>query len=361
LRHQNGGGSALAQRNYNSITNTLATGNGGFGSASGENGRLFRRGCLPDQRRDPNGNMTDHVGNPCLYHTPLNYFRLNAQSGSATLQSNRTMSNYHSMQAQATLRPTRGLNFQATWTWSRALNDSGWTNYLGERNYTLTGQHRQHTLNMFGSYDLPFGPRGYLFRESSGVVKKIVEGWQLSWVTAIRSGSPMSITGADTQWSTNWPILVRSDLWDDKVGHGEGKWTDGQYTGGRYWGDRYTRVMDPGVCGSMNQTLYNRWCINTATGNMRHDVSNMRAIALADPDRAGEIDSFTGAPYALKYTEDYIGDDGVRYAAGTPVIVFRNATGTFDGATYDPSVAGNYQANRLTSQGQFTLDASVSK
>ena len=365
LRHNNGGGQNLTLVNYSSIADTLATGNGGYGSASGESGRIFRHGCLPEQREYPNGDMTDHVNNRCLYHAPLNFFRANAQSGAATYQSNLTLSNYHSMQAQVTLRPTHGLNFQATYTWSRALSNSGWTNYLGERNYNLTGQHRSHALNIFGSYDLPLGPRGFLFKESSSVVRKIVEGWQLSWVSAMRSGSPMSITGSSTQWGTNYPILVRPDLWDDKAGKAKDRWNDnGTFAGGRYWGDKYTRVMDTGVCNLQNltQALYNQYCINAA-GTRLMDVSGTytvpRALALQHP--SGTTDPVTGAPLAMTYQEDTIGADGVLYKKDTPIIVMRNATGVYDGKDYDPLSTGTYKTNRLTSQGTFTLDAALSK
>jgi len=123
--------------------------------------------------------------------------------------------------------------------------------------------------------------------------------------------------------------------------------------------------MDPGVCspirdgGNMSDALYDRWCIDTATGNMR-TTGNMRAIALADPNRSG-INPFTGAPYAALYTENTMGADGVMYEAGTPIIVFRNATGTFGNTVYDPRLAGTYKPLRITGPGTFTLDAAMSK
>jgi len=369
IRHTQGGGGNLAQRNYSSLAGTLATGNGSYSSVTGEAGRLFRRGCLPEQRQDPNGDMTDHVGNPCLYHTPLNLFVNNPQVSSATIQSNQTKSNYHSMQTQLTMRPTHGLNFQATWTWSRNLNNNNWYNYLGEREYLLGGQHRSHALNFFGSYELPLGTRGYLLRDSSSTVKKLVEGWQISWITAIRSGTPMtSTTGNSTQWSANWPILVSPENWDDKGGNMEYIWgEDGTFVGGRYFGDnKYTRVMDPGVCNmaQMGITLYNDQCVQP-NGTLR---GSTRAIALAelpvllggDPDRQG-IDPVTSAPYARLHQQSYTGADGVTYEAGTPMIVFRNATGTMGNQTFDPLSKGNYDPRRITGPGMFTLDASLSK
>jgi len=372
LRNSLGGGNDLTQRAYNTIAGNLL-GNGGYtpDPTLGEGAMLFRNGCLPDQRPGylaayANDPTVDAESFPCQYHTPLNYLRSNPQHGTANLQTNLTKSNYHSMQTQITLRPTHGLNFQATWTWSRALSDAGWTNYLGERTYTLTGQHRSHTLNVFGSYELPFGPRGLLLRESPSAVRKIVEGWQLGWVTAIRSGSPTSITGNTTQWGTSYPILVRPDLWDNKAGKGEAIWAeDGTFAGGRYFGDnKYTRVMDPGVCGgSLIQSLYNNHCYDNAANQVR---GTTRAIALADPNGAKNhggvaLDPETNAPWAALYDKDTLGDDGVMYKAGTPIIIFRNATGDDKDGKFDPLSTGNYRSNSLTNPGQFTLDANLSK
>jgi hypothetical protein len=274
------------------------------------------------------------------------------------------------------------LNFQATWTWSRALSNSGWTNYLGDRTYNLTGQHRSHTLNVFGSYTLPFGPGGLFFRDTSGWLKKSIEGWQIGWITAMRSGSPTSLTGENTQWNNNnWPIIVRPDLWNNKAGKPEVIWNEhGTFAGGRYFGDGiYTRVMDPGVCnraalaggGSIigtperNFDLYMTQCWNETD---RLPRGTTRAIALADPSRAYRdengimitLDPLTGAPWALLYDKDTMGADGIMYEKGTPVIVFRNANGGY-GTENDILKPGNFKANSLTNPGQFTLDVNLQK
>jgi hypothetical protein len=126
--------------------------------------------------------------------------------------------------------------------------------------------------------------------------------------------------------------------------------------------------MDPGVCGpyapqnmnvapsAMAADLYFNHCYDS-TGKVLRGTT--RAIALADPNRPG-LDPVTNAPYALLYDRDTMGADGVIYAAGTPVVIFRNATGGYGGG-FDPLVAGNYKANRLTNPGQFTLDANMTK
>ena len=60
-------------------------------------------------------------------------------------------SNYHSLQTQVTLRPTHGISYQATYTWSKNLGIEGntvGTYYTDPTNrradYTYAGSHRSH-------------------------------------------------------------------------------------------------------------------------------------------------------------------------------------------------------------------------
>ena len=366
LRTLTGGtASNIALGNYLGVTNTLATSNGLLGQATGESGRLFRHGCLPTQRLYGHYNDPTDATNVCVTHTPLNYFYTNPQFNGTGMSTNLSKSNYHSMQAQVTMRPTNGVNFQATYTWSRALSNSGWTNYLGDRDYLLTGQHRSHTLNTYGSYELPFGARGLLFRDASGVFKKVIENWSLNWITTMSSGAPMSITSQQNSlWSNSWPVLVRPDLWDNKSGKVSTAWTDeGSYLGGRYWGNKYTRVLDRNTCNPtlMTEALYNEYCeyldtnVSSATYNQIIPRGTApRALALADG--TGLIDPITGALKAATYTNDHTAADGMTYKQGDPIIVFRNANQN-DGV----NGRGNFAANQITAQGRFSFDLAMSK
>jgi len=47
-----------------------------------------------------------------------NFIFTNRQFDGANIWGNHNNTNYHSMQAQVTLRPTHGLSFQASYTWS---------------------------------------------------------------------------------------------------------------------------------------------------------------------------------------------------------------------------------------------------
>jgi len=97
----------LATGNFSAIASTLATNNGCAAS---------QPGCLmPATPAGINGALLRYSG------TRENFIYTNPQFGTANWVSNRAHANYHSMQAQATLRPTHGLNFQVSYTWSRNL------------------------------------------------------------------------------------------------------------------------------------------------------------------------------------------------------------------------------------------------
>jgi hypothetical protein len=377
----------LALGNFNSVVSTLATTNGilqptGIAGLTTANtsGLVARAGCLPEHRA-----TSGTLSTPCIEGVPYNYFATNPRYGTALMYYNGVSTNYHSMQTQVTLRPTNGVSFQATWTWSRALSDSGWTNYLSDRDYLLTGQHRSHTLNTYGSWELPFGAKGLLFRDASGAFKKVIEGWQLNWITSMSTGAPLSVTGQASMWGNSWPILMRPDLWDNKAGKATYTWDDGAYRGGRYLGSKYTKVMDTNIC-SLDKIMpiaYNAYCsslIDSRTGNtfpngtaasdyatygvLNIDSNTGVAVPLSTAPRAlalasGKTDD-SGAMTPMLYTKADDGTllaDGTTAVAGQPIVVFRNADQTM-GVN---NQKGIYKANQLTGQGRFSFDLAMSK
>ena len=377
--------SNLAAGSFSGVASTLSTSNGtGTGILAarftGDVGNLLRAGCLPEDRSgylaafasDP---MTNVNNFPCQYGTPWNFIVANPQYSNAEYRYNAALTNYNSLQAQVTLRPTRGLNFQATYTWSRNLTDTGWSNYLGDRDYVLSGQHRSHTLNTYGSWELPFGANGFFFRGASGAFKKAIEGWQFSWITAMGSGSPVSVTGASTMWGTSYPVLVRPDLWDEKAGHATETWDGDRFAGGKYYGDKYMKVLDRNICNgdmmagnaSTSGTLYYQYCERNTGGNSV--LYGPRALALVSGrDASGNLlplryDSLEEArKYDPAAQMDVVGfNSGSPIYAPPPVIVFRNA----NQSDFDPAnpgaYLGNYSSGRLTGLGNFSFDMAMTK
>ncbi|MDR1728722.1 MAG: carboxypeptidase regulatory-like domain-containing protein [Acidobacteriota bacterium] len=354
LRRQQAGN--LARALYGTLVSTLGSANGQLPTTFGtENGLLMRSGCLPGDRPGyiaafnaaANPHSVDVNQYPCSVGTPLNMFYSAPQYANVYIRHNdNSVNNYNSMQAQVTMRPTRGLSFQTTYTWSRNIGDSAWTNYLGDRDYVLSTQHRTHMLRAFGSYELPFGPQGFFLRNASGLLKKAIEKWQVHWVLGMESGPPLSVTASgsgSTLWGRTWPVLVRSDLWDDKQGNARMEWgPDGEFVSGTYLSRDYVKVIDPVICNpdKMTPSLYSAQCgVLTAT----------YALALATKNSSGQL-------VAATYDRDTVGEDGVTYKAGTPIIVFRNAD-----QSEGVNASGNYKPNRMTGQGRFSLDMAASK
>ena len=212
---------ALAQGNFASVASTLGSTNGFLTVPVGTVGGVLRAGGAPE-----------------------NFVVENPQYSSVNWQGNLDNANYHSLQAQVTLRPTHNLNLQGTYTFSRNLGYMGTgTSPLNRGlDYGLLSSSRKHNLSTYGTYTLPLGTNGYLFRDSSKAVKRAVEGWQLSWISYNYSGIPGSIAGVASMWGGSQPDLVRPDLWNP---NGHVSWADGDVAGYFYGKNKYMYVTDP--------------------------------------------------------------------------------------------------------------------
>ena len=103
-----------------------------------------------------------------------------------------TNGNFKFNSLQATLRKqfSRGLTMQAAYTFSRAfsmgnLGLGDQHNYADQ--YGLNPQYRPHRLTVNYSWNIPSG-------NLKGVSEKVLGGWNLSGVTTIQDGTPLTIT-----------------------------------------------------------------------------------------------------------------------------------------------------------------------
>jgi len=172
---------------------------------------------------------------------PDNIITANPQFGTVTYNANFNNANYHSMQAQITMRPTHGLGFSGTYTFSKSMGNQGFSDF-GDRNadYGITGG-RAHALTAYGTFDLPFGPNRWLLSNTSpNILGRIIGGWQLSFIQTYNTGTPSSITGASYLWSGSMPNKVGP--FDNKSGYIS--WMPGATTG-EYFGGKYSYAQDP--------------------------------------------------------------------------------------------------------------------
>jgi len=116
-------------------------------------------------------------------------------------------STYHSLQLKAEQRFAKGLWFLATYTWSKLLTDSDYIQasslsdgllgatgvispYQRSRNKALSIDDVPHTFNFSTLYDLPVGRGKRFLNTTSGLVNRVLGGWQLSTLIKISSGTP---------------------------------------------------------------------------------------------------------------------------------------------------------------------------
>ncbi|MGA8540663.1 MAG: TonB-dependent receptor, partial [Terriglobales bacterium] len=121
--------------------------------------------------------------------------------GLHTMQSS-SNSSYNSLQASVTKRFSHGLMFLASYTWSHSLDDysgdptgtSDVTVIPGNQapgflnNYASSDFDRRHRFVFSGIYDLP-----KFYKGGSGFARQAMNGWELSTVITLQSGTPFSV------------------------------------------------------------------------------------------------------------------------------------------------------------------------
>jgi Carboxypeptidase regulatory-like domain/TonB dependent receptor len=111
-----------------------------------------------------------------------------------TAYETRFNSNYQSLQISANHRLSRGLEFQASYTWSKALTDnsSAWNTPQDSRNIraekSLASFDVPQILTFNYVWDIP------AFQNSKGITHAVLGDWQASGITNIQSGFPFTVT-----------------------------------------------------------------------------------------------------------------------------------------------------------------------
>jgi hypothetical protein len=194
---------------------------------------------------------------------PENFFVVNPQFGTINYRTNSDSSNYHSLQTQVTLRPTYGISYQGTYTWSRSLGigngiASTFRDLMNhEADYSLLSSHRTHDFRSFGTFDLPIGPNRMIGSNSSGWVARLIEGWKVGTILTMSSGAPLTVVGRNTLYQTGTPDIV-----GEFPRKGSVVWTEFGERFGNFFDQQYTNVQDP-ACPPASSVL-GAWCTNTA-------------------------------------------------------------------------------------------------
>jgi hypothetical protein len=141
--------------------------------------------------------------------------------------------NYNALELESTHRLAHGLVYQANYTWAKDLSDAQGdapATFQGETRYGLAdlnrfdisanrgnvvGTRRQRVL-VTGTYELPFG-QGRQWLKSSGVMDKILGGWNVNTITLLETGPYLTPTDSISNDQTNTDpardgSIVRPDI-----------------------------------------------------------------------------------------------------------------------------------------------------
>jgi len=251
---------ALELRNNSTVRSNLANGN--YAALAGQLSQL-NYSTFPGSGNESLPAVPSGVNGAVLRYNnfPENFILTNPQfgcsigcsSGAATLNTNGARSNYHSLQGLATFRNVAGFNFQTSYTWSKELG-VGTAGFTDPRNqaadYTLLRTNHTHVVRTYGSFDLPVGPGKSLAGNSHGVLARVIEGWQTSWIVNLQTGSPLTIGAQNNLYGLGTPDQVAP--FDFKGSRGV-TWPTGA-NAGNYFNNVFTKVKDP-QCAAIDASL----------------------------------------------------------------------------------------------------------
>ena len=162
------------------------------------------------------------VIDPSPYLNPT----LQSEIGQARLTASTGYSNYNSLQASFQQRLSRGLEFQANYTYSKCMgNSSGFFYEYGDTNAQLTqagnnhaffqntydpsadyGRCDQNITNLFNgfvTYALPFGRGRLIGSHMNRAADLVVGGWQANSILQFHTGFPVTAQAVDNSGTTS--------------------------------------------------------------------------------------------------------------------------------------------------------------
>jgi len=114
--------------------------------------------------------------------------------------SNGAWSYYNALQIEWNKRLSHNLNFNAAYTWSKAIDTTSEATFVGTGDSNINGPdakvsrsysrfHTPHRFTLFGTYRSP------LFDKDKGVLGQILGGWETTVVFKWIHGTPFTVTG----------------------------------------------------------------------------------------------------------------------------------------------------------------------
>ena len=142
-----------------------------------------------------------NAGYPGSGTTGLPYYQAYGRTAPTQMWDGYLSSEYNSMQLSLNKQFSKGLMLKGAYTWSHAIDytdDDGWASVnwnwapVFQRNRATAGFDRTQVFQLGWVYELPVG-RGKQYL-NSGIVSKIVGGWQFSGIESAYTGTPFTVT-----------------------------------------------------------------------------------------------------------------------------------------------------------------------
>jgi hypothetical protein len=115
---------------------------------------------------------------------------------------------YHALQTKVEKQFANGLNFLATYTWSKTTSDAGdllnggsLSGYRApsvsgfgiQGDYGLASFDIRNVFHFSGGYQLPFGKGKKFMSDASSGMDKLVGGWSVQWIVTLQGGQPITL------------------------------------------------------------------------------------------------------------------------------------------------------------------------
>ncbi len=117
-------------------------------------------------------------------------------------------SDYNGLQTKVEQSSWKGLNFLATYTWSKTFSNAfdqlNGGSVQGFRapyvpgfgpgfDRTLAAYDIRNVFHFSGGYQLPFGKNQQFLSSSGGVTNAVVGGWGVNWIVTLQGGQPITL------------------------------------------------------------------------------------------------------------------------------------------------------------------------
>lgn len=126
-------------------------------------------------------------------------------------------SEFQSLQVVFEKRYSSGLYFNANWVWSHSLDNAPWDGgsgglqnpYNRRADWGNSNNDVRHRLNVFATYELPFGNGKRWLSGTDAFSRYIVGGWEVDGIIAAQSGLPFTVLAPS---ATNNGTSSRADV-----------------------------------------------------------------------------------------------------------------------------------------------------